>query len=122
MRLNSQSWYARWYRLICTGDLPTDLGSYVWRWLRKTLFIVLCGGSLVVFVLAASYGKGLEWFGHWWGIFLLLGMIGLGLSAISAVAAMVLKTRPPESVLLLRPFLKAKKERYCPVIAWKREE
>ena len=111
MRLNPHSRLARFY-LLSAKELPRDLCTYVWGLVgRLMLMSILLGSLLGIVVIALVKWRGtlatLEM------IFIALLFFGLVSIPVAGVYYLV------HSDNLLKAYLKAKKEKYCPLIQWK---
>ena len=115
MKLNPNSWHARWYTWRGAA-LPYDLCSYMWGLLFRTLgrlsvaiFWLFVAALMIDGAIRNPYEA-----------------IAIFLSIISIIGAFVsifwsCKTKSG-IVFLMKSFLKAKKDKYCPMIDWKDEQ
>ena len=107
MKLNPNSWHARWYVWL-GADLPCDLCSYMWGLLFRTIgrfsvaaFLFLCLAVTIATIILYPY----------------VDVIIIGIVSGIFLLRWFIKGKP-KFLSLIRDFLKAKKEKYCPMIEW----
>ena len=115
MKLNPNSWHARWY--TWRGDnLPYNLCTYMWGLLFCTLWRLFIA-TFYLFVAVLMINVIIK-NPHAAAIFLL--------SVIALIGGVLFLSWLLESdfnfIFLTKDFLRAKKEKYCPMIEWKDEQ
>jgi len=109
MEIRDNSWHHKFYAIGHGGFGPreTNLCSYFWR----TVLGLGIATFMISFALAFLGGIGFMAYMHTAGFFMVLG--GLGAILVLAYLNDCMKDREPG---LLRAYLRAKKEKVCPLV------
>jgi len=118
MKIRTDSWHYRLYKLTHDGFPPdtTNLCSYFWRTVVGVLVAVIMG-AVILAVLALI--------GMVFTKFTLYSFAALGIILLLIALFIVRDRRPnraPAEPGLVRLYLKAKKDRVCPLITFVEEE
>ncbi len=118
MNLNRKLWHARWYTLLNGHYPPDNLCDYVWGFMWENFVLLL----KIAIPLAALTIISLFIYQTWPnGLYGILGAMGVIFGVIFTsltIHWIANKESYRESSGIIKEYIKAKKERYCPRIEW----
>ena len=117
MRISKQSWLYRWAYFFCERWKKPDqvnLCNFFWRVVLLIPLVWAGIAAVIAIVLAVLFVLPIMEFGWVVGIFVAPSLIG----AIAAGSYLCsrMHNRKPVVPLFIREYIKAKKERFCPII------
>lgn len=121
MIISRQAWHYRYLNRIQYKPYEShNLCGYFWRLFLGLTIPWICGGIIIFFTGLLVYNYALLWIDHFSiafeGTALVLGFV-LGIAAI-LVIAVALADRSEKHGSILPAYLKAKKDKVCPIITF----